>query len=229
MAEASVRHQLDDALDDALGDQLDDRLGDQALDHQLVDQLHDPLGDQLHDPLGGAPDGILAGRAGDGDIAAFEVLVRRHGPIMRAYAQRILGSNADADDVVQDAFITAWDRLTAITDASSVKAWLMRITSNKAIDRLRARRVELPIEEWDAAAPRSQSPETRVESASQTTALAAVLAALPEGQRRCWVLKELGDHSYDEIAVELRLTRSTVRGTLARARRAVAAGMEDWR
>ena len=62
-------------------------------------------------PLGDAADAILAARAADGDLRAFEVLVRRHGPLMRAYATRILGSNSDSDDVVQETFITAWERL----------------------------------------------------------------------------------------------------------------------
>lgn len=176
-----------------------------------------------------APDGILAGRAGDGDIAAFEVIVRRYGPLMRAYATRVLGSNADADDVVQDAFITAWDRLSSLADGASVKSWLMRITGNKAIDRIRARRAEQPIEDWDAPAPRTETPENKAEAGSRQRALGAVLATLPAAQRQCWVLKELGDYSYDEIATELQLPASTVRGLLARARRAVMAGMEEWR
>jgi RNA polymerase sigma-70 factor (ECF subfamily) len=60
-------------------------------------------------------------------------------------------------------------------------------------------------------------------------ALSAVLAALPEGQRQCWVLKEMGGYSYEEIAERLDMTTVTVRGKLARARATVVKEMEVWR
>lgn len=52
-----------------------------------------------------ASDEILAGRAADGDELAFEVIVRRHAPLMRAYAARMLGSTYESDDVVQETFV----------------------------------------------------------------------------------------------------------------------------
>jgi RNA polymerase sigma-70 factor (ECF subfamily) len=118
-------------------------------------------------PLAEAPDGILAGRAADGDVRSFEVLVRRHGPLLRAYASRILGSAGESDDIVQEAFITAWDQLPTVKDLDAVKSWLMRITSRKAIDRIRSRRDHAPLDEVDPAAPVSETPHQRVELSSQ--------------------------------------------------------------
>ncbi len=57
-----------------------------------------------------ADDGIVAGRAMDGDVEAFAVLVRRYTPMMRAYTQRMLNASADVDDIVQESFVTAWQR-----------------------------------------------------------------------------------------------------------------------
>jgi RNA polymerase sigma-70 factor (ECF subfamily) len=185
--------------------------------------------DILPSALGDAPDRILAGRAADGDLRAFEVLVRRHGPLMRAYANRVLGANSEVDDVVQETFITAWSKLPELADLAAVKSWLMRIVNRKAIDRMRARHDERPILEWDAETPPSESPERQAEAGSQRDQLKAALERLPEAQRQCWVMKEIGGFSYEEIAEELGVPPSTVRGLLARARKTLITEMEEWR
>lgn len=177
----------------------------------------------------GASDDTLAGRAADGDVAAFEVLVRRHGPLMRAYAARMLGSSYESDDAVQETFVTAWSRLGELHDGVAVKAWLMRILSRRCIDRIRARRDHDDVTEVDAPAAASAAPEHVVEVRTASAALSRALDSLPEVQRRCWVLREVGELSYDEIAAELDLPISTVRGQLARGRRRLLEAMEEWR
>jgi len=179
--------------------------------------------------LADAPDGILAERAADGDARAFEVLVRRYGPLMRAYATRMMGGTSESDDIVQESFITAWDQLPNLKDSSAVRAWLMRITSRKAIDRIRSRKNDEPLHDWDVEAPTSQSPAHRVEVSSQRERLAQALAGLTPTQRRSWLLREVGGHSYEEIGEQLGIPPSTVRGLLARARRRLVDEMEDWR
>lgn len=175
------------------------------------------------------PDGTLAERAADGDAAAFEVLVFRHGSLMRAYAVRVLGNHAEAEDVVQDVLIRAWGQLDRLNDPTAVRSWLMRMVSNQAIDRIRRRREHSEIEDWNSPAPANQSPERIVEVRMQLTALSSVLDALPDMQRECWLLKELGGLSYLEIADCLGVPASTVRGQLARARQTVLREMEVWR
>ncbi|MDO9395343.1 MAG: RNA polymerase sigma factor [Herbiconiux sp.] len=185
-----------------------------------------------HPPASGldeASDRILAGRAADGDVRAFEVIVRRHGGLMRAYATRILGSNSEVDDVVQESFITAWRKLPDLADLDKLRPWLMRITNHRAIDRIRARHDERPIEDWDRPAPTDQGPDRQAEASSRRDHLLAVLDTLPEAQRQCWMMKEAGGFSYDEIAEELGVPPSTVRGLLARARRRLITEMEGWR
>ncbi|MFB2555482.1 RNA polymerase sigma factor [Herbiconiux liangxiaofengii] len=179
--------------------------------------------------LSDAPDRILAGRAADGDLRAFEVLIRRHGGLMRAYANRVLGSNLEVDDVVQETFITAWKKLPELADLAAVKSWLMRIVNRKAIDRIRARHDDRPILEWEGEIPAEQGPEKQAEAQSQREHLKAALERLPEGQRQCWVMKEIGGFSYEEIAEELGVPPSTVRGLLARARKKLITEMEGWR
>lgn len=176
-----------------------------------------------------AADSLLAGRAADGDTVAFEVLVRRHGPLMRAYAARMLGSTDESDDVVQETFVTAWRRLGELHEGAAVKSWLMRILSRRCIDRIRARHEHDDITELDAPAPARDEPSRLAESHTATAALGAALDRLPELQRRCWVLREVGQYSYDDIADELDVPVSTVRGQLARGRRKLLEAMEEWR
>ena len=177
--------------------------------------------------LAEATDALLAARSADGDATAFGVLVRRHLPFLRAFATRLTGSAADADDAVQEGLIAAWRGIDGLGDPERVRSWLASIVSRKATDRIRARK---PTSELDEAAPDSApGPEQHAVAGSRLDALSTVLAALPDGQRQCWLLKEVEGLSYEEIAERLGTTPVVVRGRLARARASVATGMEAWR
>ena len=182
-----------------------------------------------HTPLVDLDDAVLAGRASDGDVRAFEVLIRRHTPLLRAYARRTLGSTDELDDVVQETFITAWHRLDGLDDRSRVRSWLMRIASRKCIDRIRARRDHDDVTELEVAAPSEGAPDRVAEARSREEAVETALAELPEVQRRCWVMKEVLEYLYEDIAAELDLPVPTVRGSLSRARKNMIRLMEAWR
>lgn len=179
--------------------------------------------------LQGADDSLLARRAGDGDVGAFAILLRRNEPVVRVYARRILGSATEVDDVAQDTFLTAWQQLPGLEDTSRVRGWLLTIASRKAIDRVRARRDHADIVDHDQPARLEDGPEYSAEVSSRQHALGVALGTLSAEQRQCWVLKELGGYSYDEIATELSIPVSTVRGLLSRARKNMIREMEDWR
>lgn len=174
-------------------------------------------------------DAVLAGRSADGDVRAFEVLIRRHTPLLRAYARRTLGSTDELDDVVQETFITAWNRLDALEDRARVKSWLMRILSRKCLDRIRARRFHDDVDDVEVAAPDDGAPERVAEARSREHAVEVALGELPEAQRRCWIMKEVLEYRYEDIAAELDLPVSTVRGLLSRARKNMIRLMEGWR
>lgn len=183
------------------------------------------------------PDALLAGRAADGDTAAFEALARRYGPLMRASARRLTGSNADADDIVQDALIQAWNQLDSLREPAAVKGWLMRITGSRSIDHLRRRRYDAGLDAVETTRDTRRpdgagswpGPEAAALDGSRVEALKAALSRLPEEQRRCWVLKEFNGQSYEDIARTLNISTDSVRGRLARARIALASTMEEWR
>lgn len=182
--------------------------------------------------LSEADDATLSGRAADGDTLAFEVLVRRYGPLMRAFATRILGSTDEVDDVVQDTFITVWQQLPSLETHSAVKSWMMTILNRKAIDLVRSRSRH-PLDSLDdqeaSLVTMLGLPEPSAEADSIGHALSAALSALPADQRRCWVLREISGYSYSDIAGQLELPVSTVRGLLARARRTLITELEAWR
>jgi len=184
---------------------------------------------RAENPLDDASDGILAARAADGDVAAFEKLVYRHGALMRVYAARVLGSHSEADDVVQDVLIQAWSQLDRLNDVNAVRSWLMRMVSNRSIERIRKRKNHANVDDWDAPAPSNASPERVVEVRLQMGALAKAVDGLPEMQKQCWVLREMGGVPYADIAEQLDVPLSTVRGQLARARRTIIKEMEAWR
>lgn len=179
--------------------------------------------------LAEADDRVVAGRAADGDPRAFEILVRRYGTLMRVYARSILGTNDEADDVVQEAFVTAWQQLESLADPGAVKTWLMRIVSRRSIDRLRARHEHEDIADYDPPAAESASPAHATQARSLAAAVGTALASLPAEQRRCWLLKEVAEYSYREIAADLDLPESTVRGLISRARVNMAREMQAWR
>lgn len=179
--------------------------------------------------LGGLADRILVERAVDNDSAAFTELIRRHSSLMRAYVYRIVGSMSDTDDVVQEAFVIAWRQLPTLRDATAVKAWLMRIAGREALAFVGRRPADAELDErLGKAATQGQPEQTAIRNA-QLAALSNALDKLKEDQRRCWLLREIAECSYAEIADQMEISESTVRGLLSRARASIAIEMEGWR
>ncbi|MFJ9888932.1 RNA polymerase sigma factor [Streptomyces sp. NPDC091287] len=174
---------------------------------------------------------LLVVRAGEGDEQAFEVLVRRHGPVMLQLATRVLGDRADAEDAVQDAFVSAWRKLPEFRRDASFHTWLYRIVTNRCLNRLRARRPAADLDSVpEQAAPEYQaSPARAVESRAAVDALAEAMASLSPEQRVCWVLREMQGLSYESIAGTVGISLQAVRGRVFRARRSLTEAMSAWR
>ena len=174
-------------------------------------------------------DDVLVNHAVAGNEPAFAILVRRHVPLMRCYALRLLGSSAEADDVVQESCITAWQKLSTLHDGQYLKSWLMRVVRNKSMDRLRMRpSLTIPLDD-STAETRYNGPFQAVQTLLQKDALSKVLASLPTDQRRAWLMRGWSGFSYSVIARELGVPVSTVRGLLARSRHTLAHEMACWR
>lgn len=174
------------------------------------------------------PDALLCARAVAGDQYAFQALIRRHAPAMRSYAIRLTGSTADADDVLQETFIQAWRKLDTLEDAAKVRSWLMTLTSRKAIDLIRTRKPNVPIDAVAETHAKEQTPEQSAITGSEIGALAKALKTLPKQSQEIWVMREVGGSSYQEIAELLDISPASVRGKLARARIKLVQEMEGW-
>jgi RNA polymerase sigma-70 factor (ECF subfamily) len=171
----------------------------------------------------------LIARARTGDARAFDDLARREERALYRHAARIVGPGADAEDVVQDAFLSAWKSIRSF-EGTSFRAWLFRIVTNRALDRVRSRkrRAELPLEPADDeevtwAEPAAPGPEL-ADIAASREALAVVEQALegvPEDQRAALILRDVEGFAYEEIAVMTSVEIGTVKSRIHRARVAV--------
>jgi RNA polymerase sigma-70 factor (ECF subfamily) len=168
----------------------------------------------------------LIERARTGDGRAFEDLARREERALYRHAARIVGPGPDAEDVVQDAFLSAWRSIRSF-EGTSFRAWLFRIVTNRALDKMRARkrRPELPLEpaeddELTWAEPASPGPEL-ADMAASREALAAVEEALrlvPDEQRAALLLRDVEGFAYEEIAFMTGVEIGTVKSRIHRAR-----------
>jgi RNA polymerase sigma-70 factor (ECF subfamily) len=173
-------------------------------------------------------DATLVGRARQGDAAAFETLVRRHLPSAHAVALARVGNPADADDVCQDAFITALQRLEECRQPDRFGAWLLSIVRHRGSDyrRYRAVRDSLPLEEATAATDRAD-PQHDTERGELREDLFQALAALTELQREVILLYDFEGWSHKEIAQKLGISEGSARVHLHNARRALRASLSE--
>jgi len=181
--------------------------------------------------LDGLDDDLLADRAAEGDDDAFAVLVHRHSASLLALAYRMLGNLADAEEAVQDALVSAWRRLPDFRGDATFRTWMYRIVTNRCFTLLRGHAPPVSLNavpEPSAHDPQGE-PARAAESAAAGEALARALRNLPPDQRACWILRELHDMSYAEIAQVVGHSEPTVRGRLFRARRTLMKEMASWR
>jgi RNA polymerase sigma-70 factor (ECF subfamily) len=175
-------------------------------------------------------DGTLVARARDGDVRAFEMLVRRYQGRIYALALRMMGNGAEAQDIVQDVFLTAWRRLPELRADAAFVGWLYRTASNRCLAQLRRRKPVNELEpEGKATTDAREDPQRAAQVSGQLRALEGALATLTPQQRACWLLREAHGRSYDEIAELVDATPASVRGRIARARLELAKVMQPWR
>lgn len=181
-------------------------------------------------PSAGLDDATLVVRAREGDLAAFEALLRRYQKRIYQLALRMTSNRADAEDVVQEVFVTAWRRLPEIQREAAFSGWLYTTATNRCLTLLRGRR---PVSELDDANPPvaddpMEDPESAAQTSAQLEALTRALRVLTDEQRAVWLLREAHGRSYDEIAHIIDTTPDAVRGRLFRARAQLAEAMSPW-
>jgi RNA polymerase sigma-70 factor (ECF subfamily) len=172
---------------------------------------------------------VLARRAGLGDRQAFTAIAHRHGPVMFRLARRILLDDGEAEDAVQDALVAAWQGIGEFRGDAALRTWLFRLTLNKAHNLRRRRRPEPREPQDDRPATVQDDPARGAIENALVAALDEALATLPDNQRITWILREVDELSYEEIAGIMRTSRDVVRGRLHRARQSLAERLAPWR
>jgi RNA polymerase sigma-70 factor (ECF subfamily) len=176
---------------------------------------------------------VLVRRAQAGDVDAFGELVERNRRAVFRAALAAVGSATEADDVAQEAFVTAFQKLGGFRGDASFKTWLLAITWRKAIDRRKSvtrwmQRLVTPPQsadtgdEWDPMqriAADEPSPEEDVMTEDLQRKLRPLIASLPKKLRDTLMLAGSGDHSYAEIGQILKIPIGTVKWRVSEARK----------
>jgi RNA polymerase sigma-70 factor (ECF subfamily) len=176
-----------------------------------------------------------------GDPNAYAALVRRHAPAAVRTAT-FLGAGADAEDVVQEAFVKAYRALDRYREGAAFRPWLLRIVANETrnLHRSAGRRTAREARAWQQVAPllagphpssaSSTGPDLPLDalvSTERRTELVAALGRLPAPYREVVTCRYLLELDEDETAAVLGRPRGTVKSRLHRALRALAADLRD--
>jgi RNA polymerase sigma-70 factor (ECF subfamily) len=158
-----------------------------------------------------------------GDQAAFGALVQRYQSAVYNLAYRMLGDPTEAEDAAQEVFVRAWNQLHTFQQDRRFSTWLLSIASHHAIDMLRRRKPQAPLDDVALFIESDDpQPDEIALQGEQREMVQRLLNKLPEKYRSVTVLRYYNDLSYDEIARTTGLTESAVKTQLHRARRMLA-------
>jgi RNA polymerase sigma-70 factor (ECF subfamily) len=175
------------------------------------------------------PDVALVDRVRGGDMLAFDILVRKYERQIFRIAQHITQNREDAEDVMQDAFLKAYEKLDQFQGNSKFYTWLVRIAVNESLMRLRKRRtgkmvsIDEDIATEEGSMPRdladwAPDPEQNYGQTELAGILRKTIQGLPQGFRIVFVLRDVEGLSTEETAEMLGLSIPAVKSRLLRAR-----------
>ncbi|MDP2344751.1 MAG: sigma-70 family RNA polymerase sigma factor [Deltaproteobacteria bacterium] len=182
-------------------------------------------------------DAPLVERARAGDYGAFEALVRKHQRRVFAVAVGIVKNPAEAEEVVQETFLSAFEHLDGFRGESRFSTWIFRVASNHALMKLRKKRPEAVgdladlepsmalarersegTSPFDALSLWARRPDEAAAAHEVQAALEDALAALPEEERAMLLLRSIDDASHETLAETFGTTIPAVKSRLHRTR-----------
>jgi RNA polymerase sigma-70 factor (ECF subfamily) len=179
-------------------------------------------------------DAALVARACAGDRWAEDAIYRRHAPALTRLCTRVLGRAEDADDVVQDTFVTAFAKLATVREPAALRGWLVRVAVHLARRRLRKRKwlsyVGLAPDAAEVGLAVQAHEHARPELRLELYALDAVLARESSDERMTWLLHRVEELSLQETAEATGRSLATVKRYVAAVDARVAracGGRED--
>ncbi len=176
-------------------------------------------------------DAIAVERTLAGDREAFRVLVERHSRNVYRLAYRMTGNQHDAEEVVQEAFLRGYQKLSQFASRANFGTWVYRIAANYAIDRMRQRKSEdsnrtLPVRETEDGAEMdlmsavpdgAPSPERLAQSGQLAVQMRRALTQLTPAERTAFVMRHWGGSGIEEIADALKSSTSAAKNTVFRS------------
>jgi RNA polymerase sigma-70 factor (ECF subfamily) len=166
---------------------------------------------------GRAADAALVERCRRDELGAFEELYRQHAGRLYNVAARLLGNAADAEDLVQEAFLLAHRKLDTFRGEAALATWLHRLLVNLGLDHLRSRagrtaQATMGIEDAHLV------PVTKPDTVAERIDLEQAIARLPEGSRAAFVLHDVEGLEHREVAEILGVSEGTSKSQLHKAR-----------
>jgi RNA polymerase sigma-70 factor (ECF subfamily) len=179
--------------------------------------------DALEAPRAELGDDEVVARVRGGDLLAFEILMRRHNRTIFRAARAILRSDDEAEDVMQHAYVRAFEHLADYQGQARFAAWITRIAVYEALARLRRRKFTTPLDDCDAdeaemTATHLLTPEQRVSDAELRAITEAAIDELPRDFRLVFVLRAVEQMSVADVAECLGVPAQTVKTRFFRAR-----------
>jgi RNA polymerase sigma-70 factor (ECF subfamily) len=193
---------------------------------------------QLSDP-------ILLKRARDGDVSAFEELVGRTEVKLYRLVMRIVHNESDAQEILQEAYLSAWRSMSTFEGRAQFGSWMHRIAVNAALGRLRTRNRhpevaihDLDPSEWKEAIGQSRRaslwgenlpdrPDEQLQSAERLRTIETAVNLLPHHLRAIFLLRAVGEVSTEDSAARLGVSIPTAKTRLQRARRVLRESLAD--
>ncbi len=174
-------------------------------------------------------------RCQQGDVDAMEILVVRYQDWVYNIAYGLLGHHHDAEDVSQDVFLSVWENIGKFEFRSRFSTWLYRVVKNKCLnqmDRYQRRKTDpMEIDDSQSWVPLDMlSPEKAALRSEERDIVHRALGKLKESHREILVLRELREHTYEEISEILGCTLGRVKSRLHEARQALKTELErfEW-
>lgn len=160
-------------------------------------------------------------RARRGETEAFGELVTRYQTSVFNVCYRFLHERGEAEDMAQETFMRAYDRIHTFEIERKFGPWIRRVAANVCLNHLEAQHITAELDE-ERDSNETQKPETVVEIRERSEQIRHVLASLPPRYRAVVELRHYQQMSYDEIAAELQIPLSDVKSHLFRARKLLA-------
>ena len=171
-------------------------------------------------------DNELVERTMAGDLRSYEELVRRYERLVGRVIYSYAGTDAAVEDLMQETFLRAYDRLSTFNPEYRFKTWLLAIANNLGIDTLRRRREVIEFNP-ELHAPLTRGPESMAVEADRARSVRECVMALPETYSVPLVLRYAEGLTYVEIAEVIGITVPALKSRLFRARKMLAGKLEE--